>query len=182
MKITTRNMSRASLFALIIAIASQISIPTFFVPITLQVFAVVLTALTLPRKEAMLAVSLYIVIGLLGLPVFASGTGGLGALYKPSFGFILGFIPLCYVVSRFKDIQCMKFPYLSLILGTLVLYGIGLSYVYVYLRTVLSLEVQISDFLMKNFLIFMPTDILSYFLANYAAQRIRSTRFKAIEV
>ena len=59
-----------------------------------------MAALLLPAKDAALSVLIYLLIGLAGLPVFAQFTGGLQTVFKPSFGFLIGFVVGSYVISK----------------------------------------------------------------------------------
>lgn len=63
------------------------------VPITLQTFAVVLAGLLLGARRGALAVALYLLVGLAGVPVLAGGTGGLGVLAGPTVGYLAAFVP-----------------------------------------------------------------------------------------
>ena len=75
--------------AAIIAALAQIVIPIGAVPITLQTFAVGLVAAILKPREATLAATLYLILGAIGLPVFAGGGGGLQSFFGPSAGYLL---------------------------------------------------------------------------------------------
>ena len=81
--------------AAIIAALAQIVIPIGAVPITLQTFAVGLVAAILKPREATLAATLYLILGAIGLPVFAGGGGGLQAFFGPSAGYLLGLPIFC---------------------------------------------------------------------------------------
>lgn len=82
----------ASFAAFVAACALVPPIPTASgVPITLQTFGVLLAGLVLGPWRGFLAVTLYLVVGLAGVPVFAEMTGGLGVLGKPSVGYLLAF-------------------------------------------------------------------------------------------
>ena len=87
----TRDLSRAALFAALIAICSWISIPTA-VPFTLQTFAVFLALGVLGGKLGTLSVAVYLLLGAVGLPVFAGFQGGLGALLGTTGGYLAGFL------------------------------------------------------------------------------------------
>ncbi|MEK0210015.1 biotin transporter BioY [Bifidobacterium mongoliense] len=96
--------SRSVLFAVLLwlaAAAGEIAIPGTPVPITLQTFVVMVTALSLNWAEAGSAVALYLIAGAAGLPVFAGGTSTL-ALIGPSAGFLLGFLPGVIVTAWLK--------------------------------------------------------------------------------
>ena len=89
---STRRIAFGALFASLISIGAKIMIPLDMIGMhfTLQWLVVLLAGLLLDRRTAVLSVSSYILIGLCGVPVFATG-GGIGYLLKPTFGFLLGF-------------------------------------------------------------------------------------------
>lgn len=78
-------------FVAVCAILPGITVPGMAVPITLQTFGVMLAGLVLGPLRGALAVSLYLAVGLAGLPVFSGGTGGLAVLGKPSLGYLIAF-------------------------------------------------------------------------------------------
>jgi len=86
-----RNLVSAALVTALMAASGWISIPLGTVPVTLQVFAVVLAALLLPSAWAAASLGVYLVLGTIGVPVFASGTAGLGVVLGPTGGYVLGF-------------------------------------------------------------------------------------------
>ncbi len=95
----TLTMSRSALFTALVAISSYIQIPVPFMDyFTLQFFFVLLAGMILGEKQGAISVGLYVLIGLLGVPVFAAG-GGIGYIFKPSFGYLLGFIMTAYAVG-----------------------------------------------------------------------------------
>ena len=77
--------------AALMAVCSWIQIPTV-VPFTLQTFAVFFAVYFLGGKKGTLAVFIYILLGMVGLPVFAGFKGGFGALFGMTGGYIMGFI------------------------------------------------------------------------------------------
>ena len=86
-----KDICYIGLFAAVICICSWISVP-FVVPFTLQTFGVFLTLMVLGGKRGTLSIILYVLLGALGLPVFASFNGGLAYILGPTGGFIVGFI------------------------------------------------------------------------------------------
>lgn len=88
-----RTMTLVAMFAALVAIVSQISIPMpSQVPLTLQTFAIALTGCMLGAKHGSMAVIVYILLGAVGLPIFSNFKGGLGTLFGYTGGFIFGFI------------------------------------------------------------------------------------------
>ena len=90
---TTRDMAFTAMFAVVIAVCSWISVPTA-VPFTLQTFAVFCALGMLGGKRGTFAVLVYILLGAVGLPVFAGFKGGIGVLFGSTGGYILGFLVL----------------------------------------------------------------------------------------
>jgi len=92
-KLSSREIVISGMFAALTAILSQISLPLpSGIPLTLQTFAVALTGYTLSHRLATAAISIYIIIGSWGIPVFSGFRGGLSVLAGPTGGFIIGFV------------------------------------------------------------------------------------------
>lgn len=97
-KIQTTCM--AGLLTAVIAITAQFSILLpFGVPFTLQTFAITLAGIVLGAKTGALSAGLYLLIGAVGLPVFANFTGGLQSLLGPTSGFLLSFPLMAYIIG-----------------------------------------------------------------------------------
>jgi biotin transport system substrate-specific component len=84
-------MTRVALMAAFTAVAAQIAIPLEPVPFTLQVLAVVLTGLLLGPRYGALAMAIYLLVGAVGIPVFAGFRGGLGILLGDTGGYLLAY-------------------------------------------------------------------------------------------
>lgn len=97
----TSLLVKAALIAALTAATSQISIPQPLstVPITLQVFFVLLAGAVLGPVYGALSMVVYVLIGLVGLPVFARGTSGFGVLLGPTGGYLFGFVFAAFVVG-----------------------------------------------------------------------------------
>lgn len=106
-KIATKTIVEIAMFTAILAILSQVSIPMpSGVPITLQTFAVALIGVVLAWKFGAVSVIIYILLGAIGVPVFAGFSGGAQVLVNYTGGFIWGFIfmaALCGVGSVMKN-------------------------------------------------------------------------------
>ena len=89
---STRDLVMTAVFAALMAICSWISIPVLAVPFTLQTFAVELALCCLGGKKGFLAVAVYLMLGLAGVPVFSGFNGGAGYLLGPTGGYLLGFL------------------------------------------------------------------------------------------
>ena len=100
-----RMMVFASLFAALTAAGAYIHIPIPFspVPITLQVFFVLLAGSILKSKWGSLSMIVYILLGIAGLPVFAGGSSGIGVLLGPTGGYIIGFVLAAYFIGKLSE-------------------------------------------------------------------------------
>lgn len=131
----TRGMVYTALFAVLIAVCTWLCIPAA-VPFTMQTFAVFLAALLLGPKKAFAVVLVYLLMGAVGLPVFAGFQGGVGVLFGPTGGYLFGFliIPLCLLPGKFSRGGTLLRAGL-LILGLLLCYAFGTAwFVLVYAR------------------------------------------------
>ena len=98
-----REMTFVAIFSSVIAIISQISIPMpSAVPLTIQLFAVALAGYFLNFREAALSVLIYVLLGVVGIPVFSGFKGGFYVLVGPTGGFIWGFIIVAILCSVFS--------------------------------------------------------------------------------
>ena len=127
MKSSVFPMILTSLCAAIIAVLAQILIPLPLIPITGQTLAIGLVVTILGLKHGTYAVLLYILLGAIGLPVFQSFTGGLGILFGPTGGYIIGFIPTAIVIGFYLKKTRLTFTHalVANILGMLVTLAFG---------------------------------------------------------
>lgn len=128
MNLKTQNIVICGLFAAITAVLAQISIPLPFttVPLTMQIFAVALTGLLLGSKRGFVAILIYVLLGAIGLPVFAQMSGGLGVLLGPTGGFLLGCPFMAFVIGYISERTSSKlYILLSMVLGLGVVYTTG---------------------------------------------------------
>ncbi|MQW23712.1 MULTISPECIES: biotin transporter BioY [unclassified Lactococcus] len=88
----TYSLTLIAIGAAIIAVLSPFTLPLGPVPITLQTLAVGLIATVLKARETFFAVFLYLILGFIGLPVFAGGTSGIFVLFSPTGGYLLAFL------------------------------------------------------------------------------------------
>ena len=92
------TIARVALMAAVTAVAAQIAIPLFPVPFTLQVFAVILSGLLLGVRNGALAQAVYVLVGVVGAPVFSGFTGGLGHVFGPTGGYLISY-PIAAAVA-----------------------------------------------------------------------------------
>ena len=98
---SVRPMIYASMFAAMTAIGAfiRVPIPASPVPITLQVFFVLLAGLLLGSRWAGMSMIVYVMLGIIGFPVFSGGLSGIGVILGPTGGYLIGFIPGAFVAG-----------------------------------------------------------------------------------
>lgn len=113
-------------FALLTALGAWIEVPTQPVPFTLQTFFVVLAGALLGKREGALSMVMYLALGSLGLPVFASGRWGIAALIGQTGGYLLAFPFAAWLVGWMIERRAsFGWAVLSFTLGMLVIFALG---------------------------------------------------------
>lgn len=128
-KLKTRDMVYIALSAVLIAVCSWISIPSV-VPFTMQTFGVFLTVAVLGGKRGTLAVLIYLLLGVMGLPVFAGFSGGIACLLGSTGGYIIGFLFLALIMWAMERLwgTGTGMLALSMVLGLLACYTFGTAW------------------------------------------------------
>ncbi|RBQ24813.1 MAG: hypothetical protein ALMCE001_09880 [Methanocorpusculum sp. MCE] len=111
------------MFVALITVGGWISIP-FVVPFTLQTMFVLLAA-SVMKKYAVIPTALYVLFGTLGLPIFHNGTSGIGILFGPTGGFLIGFILMAFIAGLSFSKKTMSADITGLVLATLLSYIFG---------------------------------------------------------
>jgi biotin transport system substrate-specific component len=120
----------ASLMAALTAVGAYLAIPIGPVPIVLQNLFIFLAGLLLGPGWGTASVGVYLLAGILGLPVFAGGVGGVGRFAGPTGGYLLGFLPaVCMIgfISNVSKTNVIK-DLLAMICGSFIIYACGLSW------------------------------------------------------
>lgn len=130
---TTKQLVLTALMAVIIAVCSWISIPTE-VPFTLQTFAVFCALWLLGGRNGFFSVLIYILLGAVGIPVFAGFTGGFGVILGTTGGYIVGFLVLALIFWGAEKIPAkgkiakIAVGVIALIIGTAACYAFGTAW------------------------------------------------------
>ena len=120
----------ASLMAALTAAGAYLAIPIGPVPIVLQNLFIFLSGLLLGPGWGTASVGIYLLAGILGLPVFAGGVGGIGRFAGPTGGYLLGFLPAVFVIGFISNVPKTNVirDLLAMICGSLIIYACGLSW------------------------------------------------------
>lgn len=121
------NLVTVVLGSLLLTLSAKISVPVLPVPVTLATFAVAALAAGFGWRIGVATVALYIAQGLAGLPVFTFG-GGWAYVMSPTFGFILGYLPMAYIIGRAADAGASGKPFrlfAAMLVGDAVVFAVG---------------------------------------------------------
>lgn len=175
MKLSTKEMILVSLFTSLTAIGAFLSIPIGEVPITLQSMFCLLSGLLLGPKLGSMSQGLYVMLGLFGVRIFAGFSGGPQYIFKPSFGFLVGFIFASYIAGKIT----YKKPYSSFrsflsanLIGTFVIYVFGIPYMYFVLNYLSGAEIGFLTILKTGCLIFIPGDLIKAIITSFVASKL----------
>lgn len=160
MKNKTRMMILAALFAALTAVGAFIRFPLGTMSVTLQFMFTAMAGVLLGAKWGAVSQAVYVVLGLVGLPVFTMG-GGIGYVMQPSFGFLLGLIPTAWVIGRLteKENGCWHIA-LACLAGLAVLYLIGLPYMYLIMKLYLHKSITVWTAIKAGMLVYLPGDAI----------------------
>lgn len=166
MKLSTKELILISLFAALTAISAMFSIPIGPVPVTLQTFMVILSGIVLGSRLGLMSQLIYLLLGLIGLPVFSGGAGGLGTVLTPSFGFLIGFPISAYVIGKIIEKFNSKVTIiLAVIIGSIIPYITGIPYFYLIFTSYLGKSITLYKTLSLTMIPFIPGDCIKAFVA-----------------
>ena len=114
--------------SILLAISAKIKIPFYPVPMTMQTFVILFLGLSLGYKIGLATVGLYLMEGIIGLPVFSnSPERGVGLIYftGPTMGYLIGFLSACFIASFVKKNESYLIIFLKLVLSVSTIYILG---------------------------------------------------------
>jgi biotin transport system substrate-specific component len=141
--VRVRNITLIVIGALLIYLTARVAfpVPGSPIPVTGQTFGVLLVGGALGFRRGLSAVALYVLIGLIGLPFFAEGKGGLGVILGASGGYLIGFIIAGAVVGRLAELgwdRRLIGAVVAMLIGNLIIYLVGVPW----LMAVAHLDLQ----------------------------------------
>ena len=167
------DMVYIAIGAVLIVICSWINIPTA-VPFTLQTFAVFFILMLLGGERGTISILIYILLGAIGVPVFAGFSGGIGILFGNTGGYILGFVFIGLIYILFTKIFKKKSIFImiaALVIGLAICYAFGtIWFMHIYMRD--SGEVGLLAVLGWCVFPFIIPDLIKMALAVVIAKRI----------
>ena len=171
----TKSLVYCGLFTALIAVGAFIKIPVPVVPFTLQYLFTMMAGLLLGPRLGALAVTFYMVLGLIGLPIFAEG-GGIWYIFKPSFGYIIGFIVgtfvTGYIAQQMKKKSVINYL-LANLAGLFFVYAIGMTYYYIICNFVINTPIAVWPLFLYCFILAVPGDLALSILGALMVKRVK---------
>ncbi len=170
----TKKLIMCAMFTALIAVGAFITIPVPIIPLSMQDMFVLLAAVLLGPKWGCLSVCIYLVMGLAGLPIFTQG-GGIGYFLRPTFGFLLGYIPGSYLVGRIvhsAEKPGYKRIFLACLAGIGVIYFFGTVYLYLLNRYYLGNTIAFWPMILACDIQPLPGDIIKCLIAAKIGERL----------
>lgn len=165
MKFNLKDMILCALFAALISIGAMGSIPLpGGIPFSVQPLFAMMAGAVLGSKRGALSMTLYMLMGVVGLPVFSNGAGGPGYILTPSFGYIIGFIFCAYAVGKIVEISRANNSKTGLVIapfvGLMIDYIIGVPYLYMIFNVVMGKAIDVNTALVYGFYPFIILDLV----------------------
>ena len=155
------------------AVGAFIKIPIPYVPFTMQFFFSSLSGLVLGARNGALSQLLYLLIGLIGIPVFSNG-GGPQYIFQPTFGYLLGLILAAYTIGKltYNKVNESKVIFLANILALGIIYMLGGIYLYIINRFYLKIDISIIEVIKYGVLINFPGDMAKVVVVTITGKKL----------
>lgn len=169
-----KNIILVSLFAALTAIGAFIKIPIPYVPFTLQFMFCALSGIFLGGKLGALSQLVYVITGLIGIPIFTEG-GGFSYIFKPTFGFLVGFIVAAYFMGKIAE-RVEKFTvikaFLIIFLGLIIVDVLGLIHMYLIYDVFSYKAKSVKWIVYYGFILGFPEDLVLTLITSIVAARV----------
>jgi biotin transport system substrate-specific component len=168
-------MVYAAMFGAMTAIGAFIVIPLQPVPISLQSLFCGLAGILLGGYTGALSQVVYVLLGIIGLPVFAGGKAGLGTLFGPTGGYLIGFIIAAFVIGKMVEVRRepgLIWMGMALVVGNLVIYALGI------LQLSFVADISLIKSLLVGVIPFLPGDLLKLVAAAMIGLKLRQQFMK----
>lgn len=178
----TRKLAMTSVMAALMCLTGMMVhwVSPALVPFSVLPVLVLMSGLILGAEYAAMAMLVYLILGLFGLPVFSAAPfGGFGYILKPTFGFLLGNVAAAYVVGRVYRKGSIWWAIMGVLAGLVTLYLFGLSYLYFILHWILHSQTSIAGVVMMGFVPFILGDLIKAGIAVWVGQEVVRRRSQA---
>lgn len=170
-KSSLRGMAYASMFGALTALGAYLMIPLPPVPVTMQTLFVILAGALLGGYLGALSQVVYILLGVIGLPVFSGGKAGFGVLIGPTGGYLIGFVVGALVIGKLTSLK--RDPGLLWLMGSM-LAGVAIIYTLGIAQLMLVAKLDFIKAISVGLLPPLPGDIIKIVVAAFICRKIRA--------
>lgn len=174
-KLSIQDMAHCAIFTVLIIVGAYIKIPIPAVPFTMQFFFTNLAGILLGSKKGAISTLTYLLLGIIGVPVFTAG-GGPGYVFVPSFGYIIGFVFGTYaaglITEKMKRNDVVKYLIAGFV-NLFIVYFMGMVYYYIISNYVINTPIGLWPLFLYCFLLVVPGDITLCIITALSAKRLR---------
>ena len=169
-KTSIKGIVYASLFGALTAAGAFIVIPVPPVPITAQTFFLNTAAVLLGGSLGALSQFIYVMLGVVGIPVFSGGKAGIGVIFGPTGGYLLGFIIAAFMIGKIAGAKRgagIFWHIFAMLAGMVIIYSLGIT------QLALVAKISFKKALAIGVLPFIPGDIIKILLAAIISSRLK---------
>jgi len=179
-RLKNRDIALAGVMTALTACGAFIKIPLPYVPLTLQTLFVYLSGALLGARLGALSQAAYVILGLIGIPLFAGG-GGAAYVLHPTFGYLIGFIIAAYLIGRIVG-QKPRIGYARMLgamsVGLCAVYLFGVPIFYLNVRLLSEAPLSFWNIFKLGCLLPLPGDVMKILVAAWLATRVRGKKTK----
>ena len=174
---TIKRITIDSIFLALLIVSAYIAIPISGISLTIQVLVVLLLALILPFVDSQFIILIYILMGLIGIPVFSNFTAGISKIFTPSFGFLLAFLFVPLIIKSLNKINIKKTFVKNIVICSITLifiYIIALIYLIILSK---FYQIDVINFIVFSLLPLIPFDIIKVIIVCSIKEKLKEGMF-----
>lgn len=161
----TNDLIKIAMFPALMAATAGVTIPMVGAPITLQTLFVLLVGMILGKRNGAISMVVYLLLGIVGLPVFSGFASGLGAVMGPTGGFLISFPIAAYLVGYLKE-RTGNY-YISALVASIVVYVVGVPW--------LAWQLEMTNWAALSIMfVYIPGDIVKLLVAVFISKRLEA--------
>ncbi|MBQ8975635.1 MAG: biotin transporter BioY [Oscillospiraceae bacterium] len=162
------TIAKVAVLTALMCVLSPLTIPIGPVPISLSVLVILLAVYILGWKLGTLSVIVYILIGMVGVPVFSGFSGGIGKLLGPTGGYIIGYIPMAVIAGLGIEASPKRWVHFAvMVIGVAVLYAFGTAWLCISAKMTVSAALGVAVYP------FIPFDLVKIVIAMIVGPMVR---------
>lgn len=166
----SRQLTKIAICIALLCVSAYISFPLPFTPAMVTAITIVINviAFTLTPKEAFITVGIYLLMGIVGLPVFGGGASGISKILGPTGGYYFGFwiAPVVMSLVKGKGVSFKRYLVVTIFVGLTIIYGLGTVFMSYYQ------QVSIGAVIMSAIVPFIPGDLIKSVASVYISMAL----------